>query len=372
MALLHEELLVVCRDLNKIFPDDLHIARTLIQMYQTDGDIDHARELALAMARRMLANGRPSSALGFLEMCRILEHPDTDEVDALLRMAHITSSGPIDLDQSSNVHTFTLIDELADTEARDFLQQGHLVRFDSNEPVVRQNDISQTFYLILEGQMSVELNTGEGNMKRLSILRPGHFFGEFACVYKLPRSATVSALEPSLLLEFSNLTISQLMQRSPLAGERLMRTVQTRMVYSMTHSHPAFTDLPDADRRWLAEESKVHEFADGEEIPQLEGDDSVGWIILYGEAIASREHNDTTMEFSLTVGDMFGSANRFIALPIGTTVRAKGSCLACSVPENVIQAFTNAYGSFEQWIEPHGEERHNKLNLPLEEWDLKT
>jgi len=371
MALLHEELLVVCRDLNKIFPDDLHIARSLIQMYQTDGDIDHARDLALAMARRMLANGRPSSALGFLEMCRVLEHPDPDEVDALLRMAHITSSGPIDLDQG-NLHTFTLIDELADTEARDFLQQGHLVRFDTNEAVVRQSDISQTFYLILEGQMSVDLNTGDSNMKRLSVLRPGHFFGEFACVYKLPRSATVTAMEPALLLEFSNLTISQLIQRSPLAGERLMRTVQTRMVVSMTHSHPAFNDLPDADRRWLAEESKVHEFNDGDEIPQTEGGDNIGWIILYGEAVASREQDDKVMEFSLGVGDMFGSANQFIALPIGTTVRAKGNCLACSVPENVIQAFTNAYGSFEQWIEPHGEERHNQMSLPLEEWDLKS
>ncbi|HXH73174.1 MAG TPA: cyclic nucleotide-binding domain-containing protein [Mariprofundaceae bacterium] len=371
MALLHDELMVVYRDLNKIFPEDLHIARPLIQMYQSDGNIDGARDLALTMARRMLAGGRPSSALGFLEMCRVLEHPEQEEVEALLRMAHITSSGPIDLDQGTQ-RTFALIDELADTEAREFLQQGHLVRFEQGEAVVRQGDVSQTFYLILEGQMSVQLDTGGGQSKRLSVLRPGHFFGEFACVYKLPRSATVSAIEPSVLLEFSNLTISQLMQRSPLAGERLMRTVQTRMVYSMTHSHPAFNDLPDADRRWLAEESKVREFNDGEEIPDTGAEASVGWIILYGEAIASREHGDSKMEFALGVGDMFGAANRYITLPIGTVVHAKGQCLACSVPEQVIQAFMNAYASFEQWIEPHGEERHNKLNLPLEEWDLRS
>jgi len=371
MALLHEELLVVYRDLNRIFPEDLHIARTLIQMFQADNEIDQARDLALIMARRMLAAGRPSGALGFLEMCRVLEHPDMEEVEGLLRMAHITSSGPIDLDQGAQ-RTFTLIDELADSEAHDFLQQGHLIRFDSNEVVVKQGDVSQTFYLILEGEMSVQLDTGDNNSKRLSVLHPGHFFGEFACVYKLPRSASVIAIEPSLLLELSNLTISQLMQRSPLAGERLMRTVQTRMVFSMTHSHPAFTDLPDADRRWLAEESKVREFTDGEEIPPAGDDKHIAWIILYGEAVASRDQDGTMLEYALSVGDMFGNANRYITLPIGTAVHAKGHCLACCVPEQVFQAFMNAYASFEQWIEPHGEERHQKLNLPLEEWDSRS
>lgn len=365
MTLLNKELMVVYRDLNRIFPEDLHIARPLIQMYQTDGNIEEARDLALTMARRMLAAGRPSSALGFLEMCRVLEHPEKDEIEALLNMAHITSAGPIDLDQGAQ-RTFALIDELADSEAHDFLQQGHLVHFDSDEVVVKQGDISQTFYLILEGEISVQLDTGNGAFKRLSTLHPGHFFGEFACVYKLPRSASVVALEPSLLLELSNQTVAQLMQRSPLAGERLMRTVQTRMVFSMTHSHPAFTDLPDADRRWLAEESKVREFADGEEIPYAENED-MAWIVLYGEAVASRKQSDTSLQHTLSVGDMFGMANRYIALPAGTVVHARGQCLACCVPEQVFQAFMNAYASFEQWVEPHGEKRHQQLNLPLEE-----
>ena len=53
MSLTDNNLLLVYRDLHKIFPEDLHIARPLIQMLQTRDDVKHARDLAMNMARRM-------------------------------------------------------------------------------------------------------------------------------------------------------------------------------------------------------------------------------------------------------------------------------------------------------------------------------
>ncbi len=366
MPLNPDELFLVYRDLHRIFPDDLHIARPLIRMLEERGDVRHARDLALTMARRMLASGRSGPALGFLEMCRRLEHPEREEIEALASMARITGTGPIEI-EAENPRMFTLLEPLSDQEAMDFLRQGRLIEVREGQDIVRQGEISQTFYLILEGEMQVHLITDAGQDENLSILRPGHFFGEFACVYNLPRTATVTARTEGLLLEFSALAVSQLMQTYPLASEYLMRTVQARMVHSMTHSHPAFSGLPEADRRWVAEESRVREYRDGDPIEAC--DDSC-CVILYGGAVARRSHEKGHLECELEPGDMFGGASRYLRLPPNTELRAKGHTLICRIPGHVFESLMNAYAGLEQWVQPHGEARHQRLSIPLEEWDL--
>jgi len=369
MSLDDDALMLIYKDLHKVFPEDLHIARPLINMLQKCNETVQARNLALTMARRMLASGKGTYALGFLSICEQLEHPDQEEIEDLSNMARITDSGPIEVD-SDKSHTFALIDGLSDPEAMDFLQQGRLMQVKQGEDIVVQGDISRTFYLILEGEVQVHILMHDGHDEQLSTLKAGHFFGEFACVYNLPRSAMVTAKENSLLLEFSDLAISQLIQRFPIAGEYLMRTVQARMIHAMTHSHPAFAELPEADRRWVAEESRVREFADGQTIIGAKHHPNSCCIILFGEAQAKRNEKDTSVDCTLKTGDMFGDVSRYIQLPPNTEVHALNHTLVCCMPAEIFQSFMNAYASFEQWVEPHGEGHHKKLSLPLEEWDM--
>jgi len=362
MGLNENNLLRVYRDLHKIFPEDLHIARPLIQMLQTRGDIEHARDLAMGMGRRMLAKGRPSDSLGFLEICKLLDHPDRDEIDAMASIAKLTSDGPMDLETGVG-KTFMLIDQLSDYEARDFLEHGRLIEIPEGDDIVSQGEVNRNFYLILEGSMQVHMVTQSNHRIDLSRLQPGHFFGEFACVYQLPRSATVTAAEDSLILEFSDLAISQLMQRSPIAGERLMRIVQTRLIHSMSYGHPAMVELPEADRTWLAEESHLLEFQPGTLITRSGEMSDRCCIIVYGSASAHHETADgKTVEIAMETGEMFGDISSYLSLPQNTVVRANTRCLVCSMPRKVFQAFMNAYGHFEQWVETHGSERLHKLN----------
>lgn len=361
MGLNENNLLRVYRDLHKIFPEDLHIARPLIHMLQTKDDIEHARDLAMSMGRRMLAKGRPSDSLGFLEICRLLDHPDMDEIEAMVSIAKLTSDGPIDMETGAG-KTFMLIDQLSDYEARDFLEHGRLIEIPEGEDIVSQGEVNRNFYLILEGAMQVHMMTQNNHRIDLSRLLPGHFFGEFACVYQLPRSATVTAAEDSLILEFSDLAISQLMQRSPIAGERLMRIVQTRLIHSMSYGHPAMIELPEADRTWLAEESHLLEFQPGTLITRSGEMRDRCCILVYGSATAVHSVDDKSIELVMQTGEMFGDISSYLSLPQNTVVRATSRCLICSMPRNVFQAFMNAYGHFEQWVEMHGSERLQKLN----------
>lgn len=353
MALTDEELLRVYCDLHKIFPEDVHIARPLIRMFQKQGKNEHAAELALGMARRMLAMGWGQDALGFLELCRNLNYPKPEEISALSTLASITVDGSVRM-EPGDIKVFSLIEQLSDQEALEFFRLAHMRHVAEGDDVVVQGEVEKSFFLILEGEMRVHMHTEQHGRVELGLLEPGQFFGEFACVYGLPRSATVTATKPSLLLEFSDLAISQLMQRSPMAGEGLMRTIQTRMMQSLSRSHPAMEGVPETDRRWLAEESRILEYRKGEEIDRP---DDACCVVAHGTVRASVARNGNMLVTSLAAGDMFGRVSPYIRLPSGTRLVAETHCLIARVPAKIFHAFMNAYGGFEAWVKRYSIER---------------
>ncbi len=361
MPLTNENMRRVYQDLHEIFPEDLHIARPLIQMLQTSGDTEGAREMAMSMARRMLSKGRANDSYGFLEICKLLDHPNKDEIEAMASIARITSDGPIDVETGSG-KTFMLVDQLSDYETRDFLEHGRMIEVGAGQDIVKQGEVNRNFYLILEGSMNVHMDTTTGHHIDLSRLHPGHFFGEFACVYQLPRSATVTTAEDALLLEFSDLSVSQLMQRSPIAGERLMKIVQSRLIHSMSYGHPAMTELPEADRKWLADESHLLEFQENSLITHSDSMKDRCFILAYGTATAKHTVGDKVIELPMATGDMFGDVSPYLTLPHHTVIETNGRCLLCSVPKQVFHSFMNAYGNFESWVEQHGKQRHELLD----------
>lgn len=197
--------------------------------------------------------------------------------------------------------------------------------------------------------MDVCITVESGRCDTLTTLAPGHFFGELACVYRQPRSATVIARENILLLEFSEHFISRLMQHSQLAGEYMMKTVQSRMLHAMTHKHPAFADLPEADRLWLAEESSIREYRGGEWIQPSTTASDVCQVILLGGLEAAPDRDE--MEWELTMGDMFGAPGPRISLPANTRLRAKEHTLIALIPGTIFHSFMNAYASFEAFVQ---------------------
>lgn len=351
MPLNDKELLYVYHALHHIFREDLHLARPLIQILQRQNEPEKARQLAMEMARRMLARGQPGSALGFLEIYKRLNYPEQDDVESMISMAKMT----LDTAQPTSTQTFSLIDKLSDKEAMDFISQARIFRCHDGDTVVQQGEISDSFYLILEGQMKVHLQLGVGPDIHLSTLLPGYYFGEYACVYKLPRTASVTAAGDAVILEFSNEAIAQLMQQSPAAGEQLMKAVKTRLIRSMPQTHPAFTQLAEADRDWLAEESNIVEIEEGILADHNMTDQCC--VVIHGKLSAKREVQGQLLKCSLGKNDMFGDLNKHLMLPSSTTLSAEGRCLICCIPGPIFQAFMTAYGDFEHWVETHGDQR---------------
>ncbi len=365
MALNEQELMYVYHGLNKAYPEDLHIARPLIQLLQGKGENKTAREFAMNMARRMLALGYSSNALSFLSICELLKHPDTDEIDSMKTMAELTSGHTHFSDEKR--HVFTLIEALSDSEAQEFLKQGSLLRIDEGQDIVAQGEISRNFYLILDGEMRVHITTPQGKHIDLITLEKGNFFGEFACVYQLPRTATVTATKNAVVLKFSDATVAQLIDNSPLAGDSLMRVVQHRMIESMSYGHQALSELPPADRDWLADESELLEFSSGDVIGKKGsfGRDCF-YIIAFGKAVARRDvGGGQVLHCELPTNAMFGDGSRLLSFPAETELHAFERCLICKVPIEIFNSFSNAYGGFEHWLDKHTAAQNKQLQVQM-------
>lgn len=357
MPLSNSKLLHSYLRLHHVFPEDLHIARPLIQMLQQSDRIKEARAFALSMARKMLANGMSGFALSFLAICKQLDHPNLEEIDALSNMAKITHDDELDPDKS-NAKLFTLIEQLSDSEALDFIGQANLIKVHAGDNIVTQGETSETFFLILEGDVEVHVELADGSSKLLNTLVPGQFFGEFACVYKLKRTATVSAKSDAILLEFSGHSIEQLIERFPLAGNYLIQMVQTRMVDAITHSLPAFSDMPEEDKLWVVEESEVCEYETGTSISASELPSSACHIILCGEAEMLTADGSV---YPLSAGSMMGAISPYIEPPADAVINVKQSMLICRIPEGLFRTFMNLYRSFEQQVKREGEKRPSAM-----------
>ncbi len=355
MALNEQELIETYRGLMNAFPADLHIARPLIQLLQTRGEKKEARELSMMMARRMLSLGYSRYALAFISICEQLEHPDIEKIDSIKTMAELTIDA---LPHGETAQVFALIEELSDAEAQDFLKQGNLLHIPEGRDIVKQGDISHSFYLILEGTMRVHMDTSTGHDIGLNTLEKGNFFGEFACVYQLPRTATVTAATQAKILKFQGSAIAELIDASPEAGDGLMRIIQRRLIASVSYAHPVFSAIEAADRVWLEEDAELVEYAAGDVIDEA---GEFFFILAFGQALATREVAGQTLTCELGVNAVYGNANDVLALPAQTKLVASERCLVCKVPLEIFTAFSIAYVGFEGWVESHVAQRNEKL-----------
>ena len=349
MTLQAHELLETYHHLYRIFPEDLHVSRPLIQVFQKKGQNREAYQLALELGRRMLASGRTSFATAFLRLCKRIHPEPDDEIESMLAISEVMADEP----QIDGEKVFSLIEKLSDQEALGFIRQANLITCPKGDKLIAEGEVGDQFYLILQGAMGVHIRLSDDRDLKIKVLKDGDYFGEYACIYQLPRTATIIADEDTLLLEFPDTAISKLMEQSPDAGAILMEIMQQRLIQSMTHAHPAFTDVIDGDQDWLAEESEVLEIATGQSLAY--DPDEKCYIMVHGCLIASYQEEGDTKEWLFYKNQMFSGLDAHVALPDGAALVARERSLVCCVSAEIFDSFMRAYFSFEHWVESQGE-----------------
>lgn len=119
----------------------------------------------------------------------------------------------------------------------------------SGTVVVREGDVSDAAYFILEGHAVAGRNRG-GSQEVLGLLNKGDFFGEIAALTGVPRTADVVADEQSVLLRVPAPTLQEMAKKPELSSvfsakisERLARTNITDLPRSSGFDQDALRDL---------------------------------------------------------------------------------------------------------------------------------
>jgi len=341
MTLQAHQLLETYHHLYRIFPEDIHIARPLIQVSKKQGDIEAAYRISSEMGRRMFVSGHTSFAVSLLRLCLQLKNEQDGDISSMLAMAEVMSDAP----QDNQDKIFALIDKLSDKESLEFIRQASLVTCLKGETLIHDGEIGDKFYMILQGKMGVHIHLNDGSEIKLKVLKDGDYFGEYACIYKLPRTATITADVDSLLLAFPDTAISSLMMQSPDAGNILMSIMEQRLIQSMTHIHPAFTDIIEGDHAWVSEESHILDVRAGAALTLKA---KAAYLILHGEINAL--HQDHIVK-KLQRSQMFSQLNKHLLLPEHTSIVAQERSLVCEIPSEIFSSFMATYASFERWVE---------------------
>ncbi|MEJ2749964.1 MAG: SpoIIE family protein phosphatase [Anaerolineae bacterium] len=108
--------------------------------------------------------------------------------------------------------TFAGVDEETLNTLRRVAQ---LKKYPAKTILCRQGEIEHTFYVVVNGRVSVIQRVDEGEERLLGILGENTIFGEMSLIDDSPRMATVMTLVPTTVLEITEQLFDQLVVNSP-------------------------------------------------------------------------------------------------------------------------------------------------------------
>lgn len=108
-----------------------------------------------------------------------------------------------------------------------------------SEIIFEQGDLGDKFYIIEAGQVAVEIIAPDGERVEQARLGAGEYFGEIALLMNVPRTATITTLEPTQLLVLGADAFNDLVRQSRNVSRSLERTSSRRMLLlaQMEKSH---------------------------------------------------------------------------------------------------------------------------------------
>ena len=87
-------------------------------------------------------------------------------------------------------------------------------RFSAGELIIQEGDAGRSIYAILDGRVKVFTSDPGGSERELAILGAGQFFGEMSLVSGKPRSSSIRAIETSVLVEFSYVSMVNVIKQN--------------------------------------------------------------------------------------------------------------------------------------------------------------
>jgi signal transduction histidine kinase len=114
-------------------------------------------------------------------------------------------------------------------EVAELINNSQLKNYPPDTILCRENEVEDTFYLILEGEVEVTKVINNIEKRLLKTLGAGDFFGEMALIHNAPRAATVRTLTPLIALEIHKEAFDRVLRKSSSISLAMVREISSRL-----------------------------------------------------------------------------------------------------------------------------------------------
>ncbi len=122
-----------------------------------------------------------------------------------------------------------LFSGLSQEDLKEILECSVKRKYPRDSIVLYQGDEGQVIYLILKGKVNVVLLDEEGKEIILNTLESGSYFGEMSVFDRMPRSATIVAVEDSEFLVISQKVLSDQIKKNHQIALKLLSEMSKRL-----------------------------------------------------------------------------------------------------------------------------------------------
>ena len=213
--------------------------------------------------------------------------------------------------------------------------------------VVRQGEVGDAFFIIVEGQVAVIHRDDSGEETVLKTLGPGAFFGEMALVSRAQRAADVLTEEHTVLFRAGREQVDALFNRAPKIGEVLISFCHDRMLENLIRISPVLAPVPPSERPALISAFDTDYKNAGEPII-TEGEKGNGlYLIVSGEVEATKMTPTGERRIAtLGPGDILGEISLLMRRPATATLRARENTALLFLSTEAFMAVTGQYPEF--------------------------
>lgn len=114
-------------------------------------------------------------------------------------------------------------------EINRLLSKGSIVRHPAGTVLCLEDNVEETFYILLEGEVKVTKSISDTENRLLKYLASGDFFGEMGIIHEAPRAASVTTTSSSTVLEINKESFEEVLHQSSVVSLAMVKEVSKRL-----------------------------------------------------------------------------------------------------------------------------------------------
>jgi CRP-like cAMP-binding protein len=211
--------------------------------------------------------------------------------------------------------------------------------------LVEEGSVGDEAFFVARGELDVQ-KAGKAGASPIGLARlgSGALFGEMALLSRAPRTATVIAAVPSVILVANKTDLDRVVGKAPSVGREFAEYCRRRMLENLVRTNFILRAASPAERPALVERFTIRTFEAGEKIV-TQGSQAEGLhLIALGEvSIVHQDKGESTVFAKLGPGEVVGEVALVLRRPAITGVVAHHPTVTLFLPRDRLMQLVKAH-----------------------------